>query len=191
MTLEFPIQKKQNKSFELKRMKKSMVTNLPEMMNELRAIIVRAATMEDVVPISEFNQLLAWETEKIRLKPNVIRSGVLAMLSDPAKGRYFVATVAGRVVGQIMHTYEWSDWRNGFLWWIQSVFVHQEFRGRGVFRALFEHLKQEAILNHGVGLRLYVEKENRTAQEVYRKLGMLQGGYHVLELPLVDRFEER
>lgn len=158
------------------------------MTGEAGAIEVRAGEERDAERIAEFNTRLAWETERIRLDPEVILAGVRGMLGDASKGRYFVAEYEGQVVGQIMHTYEWSDWRNGFLWWIQSVYVEGEFRGRGIFRMLFEHLKQEAVRGKGVGVRLYVEEENHSAQEVYQKLGMLCAGYEVLELPLVKRF---
>ena len=163
---------------------------VPVMTKKQNTIRVRSARPDDTATIAEFNRRLAWETEKIRLDPSVIHAGVTAMLADAAKGRYFVAIFEERVVGQIMHTFEWSDWRNGLLWWIQSVYVDPEFRGRGVLRALFEHLRDEAVRNEGVGLRLYVENENHTAQEVYRKLGMSRAGYQVLELPLVNRFAE-
>jgi len=167
------------------------LTDFSFMTNAPATIGIRAATLEDAAIIAEFNRRLAWETEEIRLKPDVIEAGVMGMLTDPAKGKYYLATVDGRVVGQIMHTFEWSDWRNGFLWWIQSVYVQQEYRSQGVFRALFEHLRKEAEKSDGVGLRLYVEEENHTAQQVYHKLGMSHGGYHVLELPLVNRFADR
>lgn len=165
-------------------------TIVPVMTDEQTKIDIRSATMDDAERIAEFNRRLAWETEKIRLAPEIVDAGVRAMIADPTKGRYFVATTSNQVIGQIMHTYEWSDWRNGSLWWIQSVYVDAQFRGRGVFRALFEHLQREARHNEGVGLRLYVEEENRVAQEVYHKLGMTHAGYHVLELPLVNRFAD-
>lgn len=161
------------------------MSNVPD------GVIVRAARMQDAETIAEFNRRLAWETESIRLKSEIVEAGVRAVLEDSTKGGYFVACVEERVVGQIMHTFEWSDWRNGFLWWIQSVYVEGEFRGRGVFRSLFDHLKRAASEQAGVGLRLYVEDHNHAAQEVYRKLGMTPGGYHVLQLPLVNRFAEK
>lgn len=166
------------------------IKHLTTMTDDSIEVIVREGRLEDVGAIMEFNRRLAWETESIRLKPDVLEEGVRAVLFDPMKGGYFVACAGDKVVGQIMHTFEWSDWRNGFLWWIQSVYVEAEYRGRGVFRSLFEHLKEVAMKREGVGLRLYVEYHNHPAQEVYRKLGMEPGGYHVLQLPLVNRFAE-
>lgn len=104
-------------------------------------IEIRAATHRDIEVIAANNGALALETEHRRLAPEIVRAGVAAALADSAKGRYFVAESAGRVVGQIMHTYEWSDWRNGCFWLIQSVYVAQEARGQGVFRRLFDHLR--------------------------------------------------
>ena len=103
-------------------------------------IEIRAATHGDIEVIAANNGALALETEHRRLAPEIVRAGVAAALADSAKGRYFVAESAGRVVGQIMHTYEWSDWRNGCFWLIQSVYVAQEARGQGVFRRLFDHI---------------------------------------------------
>jgi ribosomal protein S18 acetylase RimI-like enzyme len=103
-------------------------------------------------------------------------------LADPRKGRYFLACCHGEVVGQMMHTWEWSDWRNGQIWWLQSVYVLPEFRRRGVFRRLFAHLQQQAESDPEViGLRLYVEAGNQTALETYRRMGLESAGYLVLE----------
>jgi GNAT superfamily N-acetyltransferase len=122
------------------------------------------------------------ETEHRRLSPDIVRAGVSAALADPAKGRYFVAELAGQVVGQIMHTYEWSDWRNGCFWWIQSVYVVPSARGQGVFRRLFDHLRTLARAEPGVcGLRLYVERDNSRAQKTYRQCGLMDPGYFVME----------
>lgn len=150
-------------------------------------IQIRAAEWKDAEVIAEFNCRLASETESKQLIPEVIRAGVCAVLDDPAKGRYFVACCEGEVMGQLMHTFEWSDWRNGYFWWIQSVYVREEFRGQGVFKALFEHLRKTAIQENVVGLRLYVENHNQQAQEVYNRLGMASGGYQVLEFMLQNR----
>lgn len=116
------------------------------------------------------------------LLPETVRAGVAALLADPRKGRYFVACVEGRVVGQLMHTFEWSDWRNGDIWWLQSVYVAPEFRRRGVFQRLFKRLLQEAEADSGVvGVRLYVEEDNHRAQEAYRRMGLREAGYRVME----------
>ncbi|HUG92661.1 MAG TPA: GNAT family N-acetyltransferase, partial [Planctomycetaceae bacterium] len=122
---------------------------------------VRLATAADRDTIAEFNCRLAEESEETSLDPETVREGVAALLADPAKGRYFVACAGGRIVGQLMHTWEWSDWRNGQIWWLQSVYVHPDYRRRGVFRRLFEHVLREAESDPGVvGLRLYVENGN-------------------------------
>src|SRR3982751_724687 len=105
---------------------------------------VRSATGNDAAIIARFNIALASETENVRLDPPTILAGVRAGLSDESKALYFLAEIEGRVVGQIMITHEWSDWRNGDLWWIQSVYVEQDFRRRGVFRALYEHVIAQA-----------------------------------------------
>jgi ribosomal protein S18 acetylase RimI-like enzyme len=147
------------------------------------ACTIREGTQRDLDIIAEFNCRLAHETEQLRLNLETVRAGVGAALEDSSRARYFLAEIDGQVVGQLMHTREWSDWRNGDIWWLQSVYVHSEFRSRGVFRALFEHLNRLARETPGVvGLRLYVESENHAAQNVYRKLGMSEGGYHVMEL---------
>ena len=106
-----------------------------------------------------------------------------AALADPVKARYFVACDSGgEIIGQLMHTWEWSDWRNGQIWWLQSVYVLQAYRGAGVFRGLFNFLRQQARENPGVvGLRLYVEDHNEQAQGVYNRLGMKAAGYRVFE----------
>jgi GNAT superfamily N-acetyltransferase len=146
------------------------------------SIQIRAATREDIEIIAANNAALALETEHRRLAPEVVRAGVAAALSDPAKGRYFVAEHAGRVVGQIMHTYEWSDWRNGCFWGIQSVYVAREARRQGIFRRLFDHLRALARAEPGVcGLRLNVERDNVRAQQTYRECGLVDAGYHVME----------
>src|SRR5262245_25103541 len=101
---------------------------------------VRPACPADAAVIAEYNLRLARETEHRTLDPAVLARGVARVLADPQRGRYFVAEEAGRVVGQLLLTYEWSDWRDGWIWWIQSVYVHADSRGAGVFRALYEHV---------------------------------------------------
>ncbi len=146
------------------------------------SVIIRNAQWTDATVIEEFNRLLALETEQKRLDPAVLAVGVAAALKDADKGRYFVAEDGGAVVGQIMHTREWSDWRNGWIWWIQSVYVRQEWRRRGVFRALYQHVHQAARSDPSViGIRLYMEKDNETARKTYLSLGMKEPGYVVLE----------
>ena len=135
--------------------------------------------------IAEFNLRLAEETEELHLDPGCVDKGVAAILSDPAKGLYFVAQTRGEVVGQVMITYEWSDWRNGNLWWLQSVYVRKDFRRKGVFRALFKHLQDLALKSGGVcGLRLYMHSENARARNSYEQLGMKRTKYEVMEMEL-------
>jgi ribosomal protein S18 acetylase RimI-like enzyme len=143
---------------------------------------IRRATPADVPVVVEFNRLLALESEGKTLDVGLLAAGVRAGLADPAKALYFVAEEAGAIVGQVMVTYEWSDWRNGWMWWLQSVYVPKSHRRRGVFRSLFEHVLQAARADPGVvGLRLYVERDNVAAQQTYLGLGMIAPGYFVLE----------
>ncbi len=148
---------------------------------------IRKATLADAPAIAEFNLRLAEETEQLRLNPQTVSAGVTAVLSDPAKGLYFVAEADGAVAGQLMITYEWSDWRNGNLWWIQSVYVKPRYRSQGVFRALFEHLKSLARASSDVaGLRLYMHAENDRARRAYEHLGMKHSGYEIFEMDFVQ-----
>ena len=144
---------------------------------------VRDATPADAAIIAEFNRLLAWESEGKRLDADVLARGVRLALEKPEFCRYFLAELGGEIVGQTMLTYEWSDWRAGVFWWIQSVYVISEQRGRGVFRALFEHVHHLARSSPDVcGLRLYVEHENAAALATYRRLGMSPTGHLLYEL---------
>ena len=126
------------------------------------------------------------EREGVQLDPARVREGVEAALRDPAKGFYTVAEADGDAIGQMMVTFEWSDWRNGTFWWLQSVYVLPEFRKRGVYRRLYEQVLQEAKARNDIcGVRLYVSKENRTAQQVYERLGMNPALYAMYELDFV------
>lgn len=148
-------------------------------------IKIRQAVMSDASVITDCNVRLAEETEGLRLDPGCVAAGVDAVLADPAKGIYYIAELAGVMAGQLMITYEWSDWRNGNLWWLQSVYVKEEFRGRKVFRAMFEHLEELASLRQDVcGLRLYMRADNTRARQAYERLGMKRTHYEVLELDL-------
>ena len=144
----------------------------------------RAAAPADVETIASFNEAMATETEGKTLDPATIRAGVRGLFARPDLGFYVVAEDGGRIVGQLMITYEWSDWRDGVFWWIQSVYVRPEVRGKGVYRALHEHVRAMAKAAGGVcGFRLYVEKENAAAQETYRRLGMHETPYVLFEEP--------
>jgi GNAT superfamily N-acetyltransferase len=146
---------------------------------------IRQAQLADAALITEFNLRLAKETEDLSLDPGTLAAGVTAVLKDPAKGVYYLAETDGKVAGQLMVTYEWSDWRNGNLWWIQSVYVREEFRGRGVFRRLFQHAQELARRQKDVpALRLYMHKDNHRARRSYEQLGMSQTHYEVFELVL-------
>jgi ribosomal protein S18 acetylase RimI-like enzyme len=150
----------------------------------MKTPVIRLARKSDLHSIASFNQKMAWETEHKELPDTLIIPGVEAVFNDPLKGFYLVAEVDDLVVGQLMITYEWSDWRNNEVWWIQSVFVEKEYRGQGVYKALYEKVKTEAI-NKGVQtIRLYVEKENNQAQAVYEKLGMEETVYKLYEVTL-------
>jgi ribosomal protein S18 acetylase RimI-like enzyme len=143
---------------------------------------VRRAVAADAPVVVEFNRLLALESEGKELDLAELGPGVAAALADPIKSLYFVAEEDGQVVGQTMVTYEWSDWNNGWLWWIQSVYVRSDYRGRGVFRALYDHVRHTAQQDRGVvGLRLYVEQDNRSAQEIYAHFGFQRTSYFILE----------
>jgi GNAT superfamily N-acetyltransferase len=143
---------------------------------------IRLAALDDWPVIAEFNMRLAEETEGKRLDADTLGEGVRRLLAQPERGRYFVACQDGRVVGQMMHTFEWSDWRNGEIWWLQSVYVLPEFRQRGVFRALFAHVQDLAHASPDVvGIRLYVEDHNTRAQAAYASLGLERAGYTVME----------
>lgn len=143
---------------------------------------IRAARPEDAATLVEFNRRLALETEGLELAGEVLARGVAAALNDPAKGRYFVYERNARVVGQLMFTLEWSDWRDGWFWWIQSVYVEASARRQGVFRALYAHVRDQArAAGNVVGLRLYVEEHNTRAQETYAREGMSRTPYRVFE----------
>lgn len=142
----------------------------------------RGAESSDAPVIAGFQIAMALETENIRLDPRVCAAGVSAVFREPSRGRYFVAEISGEIVASLLITYEWSDWREGEIWWIQSVFVRPEFRSRGVFRGLFEHVRELATADRTVrGLRLYVDRRNQKAQDVYRRLGMDGDHYLVYE----------
>ena len=148
-------------------------------------IKIRKAALADLRVIADFNARMAQETESLALEPARVEVGVGALLTDPAKGIYYVAEVAGAVAGQLMITYEWSDWRNGNIWWLQSVYVKPEFRRAGVFRALFNYVQVLARSRTDVcSLRLYMHADNTRARQSYERLGMTRTKYEVFELDL-------
>lgn len=149
------------------------------------AFTIRRGEPRDAVVIADFNRRMAWETEHKRLDLEVLSRGVSQVFNDPAKGFYLVAELAGEVVGQLMITFEWSDWRDGWFWWIQSVYVREDSRRRGIFRTLHdEAIRLAQASGNVVGVRLYVERENTRAQATYERLGMRDPGYVVREFML-------
>jgi GNAT superfamily N-acetyltransferase len=134
---------------------------------------IRVARVEDTPALVDFNQAMALETEGKHLDSGVLRSGVEAVFGDERKGFYVVAEEDGRILGGLMITFEWSDWRNRWFWWIQSVYILPEGRGKKIYSALYDFVKEKARAQGNVyGFRLYVEKENLHAQKVYEKVGM-------------------
>jgi ribosomal protein S18 acetylase RimI-like enzyme len=149
------------------------------------AVTIRRGEPRDATAIAEFNRRMAWETEHKHLDPNVLARGVGRVFADPARGFYLIAEADGEVVGQLMVTFEWSDWRDGWFWWVQSVYVRDNCRRQGVFKALYAELMANARSTGDVaGVRLYVERDNERAQATYRRLGMGDAGYLVWEVIL-------
>jgi GNAT superfamily N-acetyltransferase len=154
-------------------------------MPESRMPNVRAARVDDLEALVAGNTALAEESEQLRLDTGTLREGILALLESRAPGRYWVAEFDGRVVGQLLVTFEWSDWRNRMVWWIQSVYVVPDMRGRGVLRMLYSAARREALASGAGGVRLYVDTRNTRAQAAYTALGMNGDHYRVFE----DMFE--
>ncbi len=149
--------------------------------------------MADVETIGAFNAALASETEERRLDGRIVRAGVEALLQDHQKGWYAVAvcspnTDQQKIVGQILVTFEWSDWRNGHFWWLQSLYVDRSYRQRGVFRQLYEYVHKQARehTEKVCGFRLYVERNNHSAQQTYAHLGFLETPYQIHEIEFSD-----
>jgi GNAT superfamily N-acetyltransferase len=143
---------------------------------------IREADIRDIEALIEFNQAMAMETEGKRLETNMLAQGVAAVFDDPNKGFYVVADSDGRIAGGLMVTFEWSDWRNKWFWWIQSVYVLPDFRGQAVYRKLYDFVKQKAAEAGNVcGFRLYVEHDNKRAQHVYETVGMAASHYLMYE----------
>ncbi len=150
---------------------------------------VRRATLQDMDVLVEFNAALALESEGKTLDQRRLRDGVAPLFNGDDgddRGYYLVAEAEGRVVGQLLITYEWSDWRNAYFWWIQSVYVASDWRRRGVYRRLHEYVVDEARLRVDVcGVRLYVDRDNLVAQQVYSSLGMDRSHYDMFEIDFV------
>ncbi|NLG35954.1 MAG: GNAT family N-acetyltransferase [Lentisphaerae bacterium] len=145
-------------------------------------ITVRHATAAESGRIAAFNRAMALETEGLALEEQTVSSGVVALMGHPERGFYLVAEVDGAVAGCLLVTFEWSDWRNKMFWWIQSVYVKPEQRGHGVYSALYAKVRELAEqVGNVCGFRLYVHKDNATAQETYRNLGMEETAYIIYE----------
>lgn len=143
---------------------------------------IRPARAEDADLLARWAQAMALETENKILPDAEVRPGIARGIADPTLARYFVAERDGVPAGTLMFTFEWSDWRNGLWWWIQSVYVPPEFRRQGIYRALYAHVRALAQADAGVcGIRLYVEKDNRNARSTYEALGMQDAHYRIYE----------
>lgn len=148
----------------------------------LHSTIIRSAGPGDISDIAQFNIAMAQETEERQLDPETIQSGVSGVIQNHAHGFYLIAERDQVAVGSLLITFEWSDWRNGTLWWIQSVYVKPEHRRTGVFKALYDAVIARARAAKSVrGIRLYVEQENLDAQSVYQKLSMQKTPYQMFE----------
>lgn len=145
-------------------------------------IIVRRGNIDDLDILTDFQIKMAWETENKKLVKTTIQDGIRQGLKDPERALYLIAEINNIAVGSLMITPEWSDWRNGWFWWIQSVYTKPDYRRKGVFKKLYQFVKNEALSNPNIrGIRLYVEKHNHNAQQVYQRLGMKDSGYLLLE----------
>ncbi|QTL99666.1 GNAT family N-acetyltransferase [Iocasia frigidifontis] len=143
---------------------------------------IRRAEESDVGVITEYNCNMARETEELDLDRDIVLAGVRNAINDSSKAVYYLVEIDGKVVGQLMITKEWSDWRDGVFWWIQSVYVHEEYRCRGVFRGLYNYVNDLVQNDPEVcGIRLYVEKNNKLAQKTYQNMGMKETPYLLYE----------
>jgi ribosomal protein S18 acetylase RimI-like enzyme len=151
-------------------------------MSDTSCVVVRGAVPEDAAYIRDFNIAMARETESRELDVALVDAGVRRLFGQPEYGFYLIATCGGEVAGCLMVTTEWSDWRDGLFWWIQSVYVVPGYRRRGVFRALYDHVLARAQADTTVcGLRLYVERDNVVARSTYSELGMVETPYVMYE----------
>ena len=145
-------------------------------------MIIRQANENDSASIVEFQLAMAWETERLQLDEATVIKGVAAVFSDASKGIYYVAERDGMVLGSLLTTFEWSDWRNGTVLWIQSVYVRPEFRKKSVFSKLYRHIQELVASNPNLrGIRLYADKTNTPAHGVYEHLGMTAEHYQMFE----------
>jgi len=143
---------------------------------------VRKATIKDMPSIVDFQLKMAAETEGIELRESTVLKGVTAVINDNTKGQYYVTEINNQIVASLLTTYEWSDWRNGTILWIQSVYVLKEYRRKGVYRNMYSHIKQLVLENEKLnGIRLYADKSNLPAHKTYQELGMNHDHYITFE----------
>lgn len=144
-------------------------------------ITIRKANPEDASIIIEFQEKMAWETEQLTLVHSIVEKGVIAVFTNENRGQYWVAEANNSIIASLLITYEWSDWRNSNVWWFQSVYVLPDFRRKGIFRSMYNYIKNEADKQGVAGLRLYVETKNTRAQKTYEALGMQNEHYTMYE----------
>ncbi len=145
-------------------------------------IQIRKGVKSDRDAIARFQIAMAWETENYKLDPETVQKGVAAVLNNESHGVYYVAIIDNEAVGSLLTTFEWSDWRNGTVLWIQSVYVDLSFRKKGIYAALYSHIKDLVAADNSLkGIRLYVDESNKKAMEVYARLGMNGEHYRVFE----------
>ncbi len=143
--------------------------------------------IEDINSLVDFNIKMAKETENKILNKKIVTKGVSEVLTDTTLGYYVIAKNKNTILGSLMITYEWSDWRNGMFWWIQSVYVEKEYRQQGVYKKMYSYIKDKALKDNScTGIRLYVEQENKIAQSVYTKLEMKETHYKLFEIDFQD-----
>ena len=143
---------------------------------------IRKAREEDLSTIVDFQLAMALETENLQLDTPTVEKGVSAAFHDSAKGQYFVTEIDGKIAASLMITFEWSDWRNGMVYWIQSVYVHENFRRLGIYRKMYAHIQELVMKDDTVrGIRLYVDKTNLRAQKTYENTGMNGEHYQLFE----------
>ncbi len=146
-------------------------------------ITVRKGVPQDAETIAQFNVNMASETEDTKLDKDTVKQGALGLMQNPHYGFYLIAESAGAVIGSLMITFEWTDWRNGLFWWIQSVYIDPQWRRKGVFSSLYQKAENLAKNETNVrGLRLYVDHENQIAQSTYQSLGMKKTNYQFYEI---------
>lgn len=147
-------------------------------------VIITKGQKEEIEIIAQFQVDMAMESEGTLLDKDTVTKGVSAAMNDENKGSYYVAKVDGRVVGSLMLTREWSDWNNGWYWWIQSVYVAPEYRRQGIYKSMYHAVCEDAKKQNVTHVRLYVDKTNTRGQKVYSSLGMQESHYLIYETPL-------